>query len=149
MREIIKNVAHLEHPEPLEIMTKAIANLRDNEYIKMIHRKEPLPLYEILKANGFFYHTISAESSGDFRAKSVESKIKSADFVESKLDLVESAKSIKFELDSAESTEYKSSKPVESALKSNSICLENGELFHIFITKESNKEKLLQLLPNL
>lgn len=56
MKETIKDVSLLEHPEPLEIMTNEIKRLCDDEYIKMIHRKEPLILYEILDSNGFFYY---------------------------------------------------------------------------------------------
>ncbi|MGP1450364.1 MAG: DUF2249 domain-containing protein [Wolinella sp.] len=55
MREIRIDVSTLEHPEPLQIITRSINELNDSEYIRMIHRMEPLPLYDILHSRGFVY----------------------------------------------------------------------------------------------
>ncbi len=55
---------HLSHPEPLEMVLKAMDELtsrtQDHRYdlIHMIHRREPFPLYEILNKRGWSYKTI-------------------------------------------------------------------------------------------
>lgn len=45
----------LEHPYPLEMAVDAFKNLKNNEIVHMIHRKEPLPLFEIIVKNGGRY----------------------------------------------------------------------------------------------
>lgn len=64
MRERVIDVSALAHPEPLEIMTEAIGTLERGEYIRMIHRLEPLPLYEILLRRGFVYRVFPQRGGG-------------------------------------------------------------------------------------
>lgn len=47
----------LEHPKPLEIMTKALIKASEGEILLMIHRKEPFLLYEIIQSRHLCYHT--------------------------------------------------------------------------------------------
>lgn len=42
----------LQHPKPLEIMTSALINAHKGEILMMIHRREPFPLYDIIRAQG-------------------------------------------------------------------------------------------------
>ena len=51
----------MEHPLPLEMTVQAFKNLKDSEVIHLIHKREPLPLFEIISKNGGFYH--SSQSS--------------------------------------------------------------------------------------
>lgn len=52
-KEIVLDVHELQPPEPMEKALDAIEKLGDGEYIKMIHRMQPFPLYNILFDNGF------------------------------------------------------------------------------------------------
>lgn len=56
----VYDVSSLEHPEPLEIMTNALKKAQEGEILLMIHRREPFPLYEIIKAQNLHYHTHKA-----------------------------------------------------------------------------------------
>lgn len=51
----------LDHPIPLEMALAAFKNLRGKEVIHMIHRREPLPLFEILSKNGGRYRSFATE----------------------------------------------------------------------------------------
>ena len=53
----VYDVSSLEHPEPLEIMINALKEAREGELLLMIHRREPFPLYEIIKTQNLHYHT--------------------------------------------------------------------------------------------
>ena len=65
MRKILADVRELEHPEPLEKVMALVKNLQMGEYIHMIHRKTPRPLFNILKQNGFGYHFKEIEGKVD------------------------------------------------------------------------------------
>jgi hypothetical protein len=58
---ILLDTRELDHPIPLEMAVDAFRNLRDEEVIHMLHRREPLPLYEIIVKNGGRYRCISGE----------------------------------------------------------------------------------------
>ena len=60
-KEIIVDVHELQSPEPMEIMMKALTELQQGEYIKMQHRMQPFPLYDILLENGFRYEIMDGE----------------------------------------------------------------------------------------
>ncbi|HEX5711659.1 MAG TPA: DUF2249 domain-containing protein [Sulfuricurvum sp.] len=49
------DVRELDHPLPLEMAVNAFKKLSGSEVIHMIHRREPLPLFEIITKNGGFY----------------------------------------------------------------------------------------------
>ena len=53
--EIILNVSDLEPPEPLEKALDAIETLTPGQYLRMLHNREPFPLYTILEDTGFKY----------------------------------------------------------------------------------------------
>jgi uncharacterized protein (DUF2249 family) len=53
--EIILNVSDLEPPEPLERVLAAIETLVPGQYLRMLHNREPFPLYTILEDAGFKY----------------------------------------------------------------------------------------------
>jgi uncharacterized protein (DUF2249 family) len=53
--ECVLDVSELEPPEPLEKALDAIETLASGQYIRMLHNREPFPLYNILETSGFKY----------------------------------------------------------------------------------------------
>ena len=51
------DVRDLEPPEPLEQALAAISLLKSGEQLRMLHHREPFPLYAILRERGFNYRT--------------------------------------------------------------------------------------------
>lgn len=49
------DVRELEPPEPLELGLEMAHSLRSGEYLRMLHRREPYPLYRLLEQDGFHY----------------------------------------------------------------------------------------------
>jgi uncharacterized protein (DUF2249 family) len=49
------DVRELDHPLPLEMAINAFKKLSGCEVIHMIHRREPIPLFEIITKNGGYY----------------------------------------------------------------------------------------------
>lgn len=49
------DVSDMQPPKPMELVLEAMDELHDCQYIKMIHRMEPHPLYNVLLDNGFRY----------------------------------------------------------------------------------------------
>ena len=58
---ILLDVRELDHPIPLEMALEAFKQLSATETIHMIHRREPLPLFEILSKNGGRYLSYTTE----------------------------------------------------------------------------------------
>lgn len=48
----------LEAPEPMELILKNLHRLDEHNYIKMLHRIEPMMLYPILEQNHYQYRTL-------------------------------------------------------------------------------------------
>lgn len=51
--EILLDVHDMQPPAPMELVLDALQKLQAGEYIKMIHRMQPFPLYNMLYDNGF------------------------------------------------------------------------------------------------
>lgn len=51
--ERLIDVSELEPPEPFEAVLQLIGEIQDGEYVRMLHRKQPLPLIQLLKEQGF------------------------------------------------------------------------------------------------
>ena len=75
-REIILDVHELQPPEPMQRALDALDKLSEGQYLKIIHRMQPFPLYDILLDNGFKYKVtngrISAFDIYVWRAKDQE-----------------------------------------------------------------------------
>ena len=56
----------LEHPRPLEIMSEALKFAHLGEILLMIHRREPLPLYDIIRAQGLEFRALEVDFNGEF-----------------------------------------------------------------------------------
>ncbi len=46
-----------EHPLPLEMAVKTFKTLSSSDVMRMIHTREPIPLFEIITKNGGFYRS--------------------------------------------------------------------------------------------
>lgn len=55
---ILLDTRELDHPVPLERAVHAFKNLNGDEIIHMIHRREPIPLFEIIIKNGGRYLSV-------------------------------------------------------------------------------------------
>jgi len=64
-REIVLDVHALTPPAPFEIAVEQVMHLQSGEYIKMLHRLQPFPLYDILLENGFRYKVLQGEFGFD------------------------------------------------------------------------------------
>ena len=62
-KEILLDVSELEAPEPLTHILDVINKLELHSYLRVIHRKEPFPLYNILHENGFEFSAIKMPNS--------------------------------------------------------------------------------------
>jgi uncharacterized protein (DUF2249 family) len=47
----------MEPPEPLERILDALADLPPGDRLSVIHRREPFPLYDLLRRLGYGWHT--------------------------------------------------------------------------------------------
>ncbi len=52
------DVSNLEPPEPFIRIMEKIPSIDNTKVLKVIHRREPFPLYRELKKIGFEYYTI-------------------------------------------------------------------------------------------
>lgn len=52
---ILLDTRELDHPLPLEMAVDAFKKLKGSEVIHMLHRREPIPLFEIITKNGGRY----------------------------------------------------------------------------------------------
>lgn len=60
-KEIVLDVHELQPPAPMEMAMDVLTKLKQGEYIKMIHRMQPFPLYDILLDNSFRYKVEDGE----------------------------------------------------------------------------------------
>ncbi len=58
------DVCGLPAPEPMELILGAIQGLKEGDYLKVVHNREPFPLYSMLNEDGFFYRTIVGGKAG-------------------------------------------------------------------------------------
>ncbi len=63
VREHVLDVSGLEPPEPLLQVLAELDGLGPGEYLRMLHRQEPFPLYAILCEHGFEHRTRAGTSS--------------------------------------------------------------------------------------
>jgi hypothetical protein len=58
---ILLDTREFDHPIPLEMAVDAFKKLSGDEVIHMIHRREPIPLFEIITRNGGRYLSSMSE----------------------------------------------------------------------------------------
>lgn len=52
---VVLDVSALPAPEPFQRITEALSRLPDSACLKVLHRREPFPLYPVLRSTGFVY----------------------------------------------------------------------------------------------
>ncbi len=57
MAEQVLNVSELDPPEPLERILDALADMPDDDWLRVIHRMNPVPMYSIVKGMGYLCDT--------------------------------------------------------------------------------------------
>ena len=55
--EVVLDVRGLEPPEPLVKVMDALETLPPGDRLRMVHNREPYPLYGILQEDGYQYRT--------------------------------------------------------------------------------------------
>jgi len=55
--EQILDVSELEPPEPLERILDALADLPEDDWLRVKHRRDPVPLYRLLADMGYQWRT--------------------------------------------------------------------------------------------
>jgi len=83
-KEILMDVHEMQPPEPMDVAMKGLDELKQGEYIKMIHRMQPHPLYDILLDNGFRYKVTDGACGFDIYIWLAKDK-KTGEFVKSKI----------------------------------------------------------------
>ena len=53
MKKILLDAREMEHPIPLQIALNHLKTMSTEEYLYMIHRKNPIPLLELAKEKAF------------------------------------------------------------------------------------------------
>ena len=61
--EILIDVSELEAPEPFEKVVALVSAMKPGQYIRMLHRKQPLPLIQMLEDNGYACRAIEHQPS--------------------------------------------------------------------------------------
>ena len=51
------DVSALEPPEPLEVILDSLADLPAGHWLRVRHRRNPVPLYRMLEDMGYRWHT--------------------------------------------------------------------------------------------
>lgn len=59
--ERLLDVSELEPCEPLERSLDAVDELGPGDHLRVLHRREPFPLYRILTERGFAHRTVPGE----------------------------------------------------------------------------------------
>ncbi len=76
------NVSALAPPEPMQMILSSLATLPNDAVLKVVHRREPFPLYEQLIANGWLYHSKQvAEEKFEIYIVNKKDKLAFADFL--------------------------------------------------------------------
>ena len=65
-KEYLMDATDMEPPEPLIRTLEMLNDLKQGDYLRFIHRREPLPLYDSLNQAGFSYITC-ADSDEAFK----------------------------------------------------------------------------------
>lgn len=56
MQHTVIDVSTLEPPQPMTQIIKALTELKENYYLKVLHRRQPFPLYVKLIESGWYYY---------------------------------------------------------------------------------------------
>jgi uncharacterized protein (DUF2249 family) len=59
--DMLLDVSTLEPPEPLERVLDALAELAEGSRLRVLHRRQPFPLYDLLRQMGYAWETTGVE----------------------------------------------------------------------------------------
>jgi uncharacterized protein (DUF2249 family) len=59
--EVVLDVSALEPPEPLERVLGALEDLPEGNHLRVLHRREPFPLYDLLRRMGYAWETTGGD----------------------------------------------------------------------------------------
>lgn len=59
--EQLLDVRALEPPEPLEQILDALVDLPEDDWLRVLHRRDPIPLYPMLREMGYRWQTTFIE----------------------------------------------------------------------------------------
>jgi TusA-related sulfurtransferase len=62
LKKIELDARDLEHPVPLQLALNHLQQMRESEFLYMVHRKNPIPLLEVAKVKNYSY--LSKEIDG-------------------------------------------------------------------------------------
>lgn len=62
MRKIPLDAREMEHPIPLQLALNHLQSMKSDDYLYMIHRKQPIPLIEVAKEKRFAHFTHQDQS---------------------------------------------------------------------------------------
>jgi hypothetical protein len=57
LRKIPLDAREMEHPIPLQLALNHLQSMKIDDYLYMLHRKQPIPLIEVAKEKKFAYFT--------------------------------------------------------------------------------------------
>ena len=57
MTEQVIDVSTLEPPEPMERIIDTLADMAPGDWLRVLHRRDPTPLYRILRDMGYRWET--------------------------------------------------------------------------------------------
>lgn len=63
--DIVLDVRRLAPPEPMEAVLAALAGLQAGDRLRMLHRREPFPLYDLLPRMGYAWKTTEDTTAGE------------------------------------------------------------------------------------
>ena len=73
--EHLIDVSTLPAPEPLEAVLDALTHLSPGDYLRVLHRREPWPLFPILEERGFASRLLPGQqSAGNLRDPGVRGR---------------------------------------------------------------------------
>jgi len=59
--DVSLDVSALEPPEPMERILDALAALAEGDRLRVVHRRQPFPLYDLLRRMGHEWETTGVE----------------------------------------------------------------------------------------
>jgi len=65
LEKIAIDVSELLPPEPMTQILVTLKGLMPTQYLQVLHRRQPFPLYEALLNNGWKYHCIDCSNTSE------------------------------------------------------------------------------------
>ena len=59
--DVLLDVSALEPPEPMERILDALSGLGEGNRLRVLHRREPFPLYDLLGRMGYAWETTGTD----------------------------------------------------------------------------------------